>query len=350
MFEDSPLLMFLAVFVLSFFLCTVTILLLSQFAKVKKVLLDNPTERKRHVGAIPLVGGLAIFVTYSICAPLFSGFGESLGAIFLASLWLMIVGLVDDITELSSVFRLLAQITAALFLIYFADTQIHTLGNLFSGDVFELHSISLIFTVMCILGVINAINMIDGIDGLSGGIALLTISALFIISLSSVSTGVSLLMITLLGSLVAFVLFNTGYYGESRKVFMGDAGSTVLGLLLAWLFITLSQNGERPLSPVTAGWLFGLPLVDSVSVMVRRLLQGQSPFRADRNHLHHQLLDLGLSTRSTLLLMLVIHAIFVIVGLQLNNVPAAEPLLFWTFVGLVIGRHYIFGWKLWRTV
>jgi UDP-GlcNAc:undecaprenyl-phosphate GlcNAc-1-phosphate transferase len=130
---------------------------------------------------------------------------------------------------------------------------------------------------------------------------------------------------------------------------MGDAGSTVLGLLLVWLFINLSQNGNAPLSPVTAGWLFGLPLIDSVSVMVRRLTHGQSPFKADRNHLHYQLLDLGFSMRSTLLLMLFIHTVMVSVGLLFNQVHAAEPILFWTFVGLVLARHFLFSLKLSQT-
>jgi len=242
------------------------------------------------------------------------------------------------------------QITATIIIIYFGDAQLHTLGHLYGDTEFELEKISLVFTVMAVLGVINAINMVDGLDGLSSGITIMTTMSLFIISFASVGIDISILLVTLIGSLFAFFLFNVGYYGVSRKVFMGDAGSTVLGFILAWLFIVLSQNGEQPLSPVAAGWLFGLPLLDSVSVMVRRLVNGTSPFKADRRHLHHQLLDLGYNARSALVILLSIHAVMLCVGMALNSVPAAEPYFFWGFVVLVIFRHFLFEWEILRIV
>lgn len=339
----------LASLVLSFILSTVSVFLFSRIAKSRNLLLDIPTDRKRHTGEIPLVGGLAVFVSFAGFS-LFFGSSGVLGALFLGSLWLMVVGLLDDLAELSSGFRFLAQISATVIIVYFGEAQLHTLGYLFGHTEFKLDRISLVFTVMCVLGVINAINMVDGIDGLSSGITIMTTVSLFTISFASVGIDISILMVTLIGSVFAFFLFNIGFYGSSKKVFMGDAGSTVLGFILAWLFITLSQNGEQPLSPVAAGWLFGLPLLDSVSVMVRRLLQRTSPFRADRKHLHHELQDLGLTARSTLIILLLIHGVMLCIGMALNSVQAAEPYFFWGFVALVIFRHFLFEWKILRFV
>lgn len=348
MFADNISLYLLTIFALSFALCTAAVLIFSQIARSNNILLDNPTERKRHVGMVPLVGGLAIFVTYSIYSLIYGSSGP-LAALYLGSLWLMLVGLADDIVELSSGFRLLAQITAALLIIYFGEAHIYSLGNITGGAEIKFERISLAFSIMCILGVVNSINMIDGIDGLSSGITLLTILALLVISISSVGLDMSLLMVTLLGSLFAFFLFNIGYYGVSRKVFMGDAGSTVLGFILAWMFIVLSQTGSKPLSPAVAGWLFGLPLLDSISVMMRRVVRAQSPLKADRNHLHHQLMAHGLSARVTLVFMLLMHAVMLCVGVVFNGVVGAEPYLFGAFVVLVLVRHSVFGWNIRRT-
>ena len=340
---NTPLL--LVALVLSFILSTVAIYLFSRLALAHNILLDVPTERKRHDGAIPLVGGLAIFVSFSVYSLLYGTSGV-LGALYLGALWLMVVGLVDDLTELSSGFRFAVQITATIIIIYFGDAQILTLGNLLGDTEVRLERISLVFSVIAILGVINAINMVDGLDGLSGGITVMTLISLLVVSYASVGMDVLMLMVTLVGGLFAFILFNIGSYGQANKVFMGDAGSTVLGFILAWLFIVLSQTGERPLSPVAAGWLFGLPLLDSVSVMVRRLVEGASPFKADRKHLHHQLQELGFTGRTTLMILLYIHAVMLSVGIALNSVPAAETYFFWCFVALVIFRHFLFELKI----
>jgi len=182
------------------------------------------------------------------------------------------------------------------------------------------------------------------LDGLSSGIAIMTLCALLVVAVGAVESEVLLVIVSLIGALLAFFTFNMGFLGQRRKIFMGDAGSTFLGFVLAWLFITLSQNGHQPLSPVVAGWLFGLPLIDSISVMVRRIVRGESPFKADRKHLHHQLQERGFSGKSTLLVMLLIHLSLLCVGVFFNDNKELEPVLFWGFVGLVLIRHFAFSW------
>lgn len=328
-------------FILSVILCACTLGLLSVFATKIGWLQDQPNERKRHVGSVTLVGGVGVFITFTISTLVFGSWAV-LGALSIAAFWLVLVGLIDDAVELSSTTRFVVQICAVLIVVYYGNVSIESVGRLFGPTQVMLGSFAVIFTVLCTLGVINAINMIDGLDGLSSGIAIMTLSALLVIAVGEVESEVLLVIVSLIGALLAFFFFNMDFLGLERKIFMGDAGSTFIGFVLAWLFITLSQNGEQPLSPVVAGWLFGLPLIDSISVMVRRLYEGGSPFKADRKHLHHQLQEMGLSARATLGVLLMIHFALLFVGVISNGNNAVEPLLFWVFVCLVLFRHFAF--------
>lgn len=330
-------------FFLSSTLCACTLGILGSFAARTGLLQDRPNERKQHLGSVTLVGGLALFITLAIATILF-GSWSLFGALSIAAFWLVLVGVIDDAIELGSGFRFMVQICAVLIVVFYGDMRIESVGRIFGATQVQLGAFAVVFTVLCTLGVINAVNMIDGLDGLSSGIAIMTLSALLIIAFGAVEMEVIMLMVSLVGALLTFFIFNMGFLGLKRKIFMGDAGSTFIGFVLAWLFITLSQNGQQPLSPVIAGWLFGLPLIDSISVMVRRALNGESPFKADRNHLHHQLQALGYSARSTLLLLLIMHFSLLTVGVIFNGNKELEPVLFWVFVALVLVRHFAFSW------
>jgi len=332
----------LNVFFLSTVLCACVLGLLSSFATRTGWLLDRPSERKHHVGSVTLVGGVGLFITFAVAAFLF-GSWSVFGALSIAAFWLVLVGLIDDAVELGSGVRFAVQICAVLLVVFFGDIRIESIGRILGPHEMLLGSFAVGFTVLCTLGVINAINMVDGLDGLSSGIAVMTLIALVAVAIGAAEPELLILIVSLIGALIAFFVFNMGFLGQKRKIFMGDAGSTFIGFVLAWLFITLSQNGQQPLSPVVAGWLFGLPLIDSISVMVRRAMNGESPFRADRNHLHHQLQAAGYSARSTLAIMLSIHGVLLVIGVMCNGNNALEPVLFWLFVGLVLIRHFAFS-------
>ena len=179
--------------------------------------------------------------------------------------------------------------------------MIESVGNLFGFGDIPLGPLAIPFTVLAIVGICNAFNMIDGIDGLAGSVALLAIIALlFLVG----DTQSNMLMLILSGSLLGYLFFNLGFMGNQRKVFLGDAGSTLLGVFIVWLLIKHSQGTKANLSPSIALWIVALPLMDTVAVMLHRIRRGFSPTRPGRDHWHHLLMDTGKTQRQTLIIML----------------------------------------------
>lgn len=322
-----------------------SLLLCAGFLRVNRVigkyfgLVDKPSARKHHRGHIPLVGGASIFLTY-MTMQFASDYSM---AVIAAGGLLLLVGMADDYLDLSPTSRLLFQATAAGILVVGGGYQISSIGNLLSNQAIVLGGFAAIaFSIICVVGVVNAINMIDGADGLAGGVVIVSVSALIF---TTANHGVDYHfrggLLTILGATLAFMAFNTGAVGIRQKVFLGDSGSMFLGIVLASYLIGMSQ-GETPyMTPVVAGWIFGLPLMDSISVMVGRALRGKSPLKAGRDHLHHQLMGNGMSNSGCVLIMLIFHAALVLIGLIGNHFSYPMPVMFWGFVTLTIAHHFV---------
>ena len=321
-------------------LCGILIVFLSKVAG-RAGLVDRPDVRKKHFGEIPIVGGVSIFLAVLATGLLVQPKLWVLLPVFIGGI-LVFVGVLDDRYGLSAFLRLPVQAACALLMVHVAGVSIESVGNVFGGESLLLVGwASLGFTILCSVGVINAINMIDGVDGLSGVIVSLTLLALLYFCWISGDFQSFLLLVSLLGATLSFLCFNARLFRKSALIFMGDAGSMFLGFIILWFLVRLSQGPDAVLSPVSAGWIFGLPLVDTLSVMVRRVSQRRSPFDADRHHLHHKLLDAGFSVNQTVMAMGLIHAIFIAVGVISNTIPTLEPVFFWVFVGIVL----IYFWK-----
>jgi len=336
-------------FFIPLLICVLLVLPASALA-TKVGLVDMPNERKRHLGATPLVGGLCILTTllgYLIAVNV----NTHILYLLLISCVIVLIGSIDDRLDLSTKIRLLVQAGSALAMIFISGNQIFQIGNLFFGQTVTFgFTASVIFTVMCTVGVINSINMIDGVDGLAGSTTLVSFMALAYIAYLGGDTQSLQILLCLCGAITGFLMFNSRAVVSRAKVFLGDAGSMLLGFLLLWFCIQLSQSDNAPLSPVVAGWIFGLPLIDTVSVMVGRILSRRSPFDAGRDHFHHLLIDNGVSINRTVIVMVSIHTAIVLTGLLFNAYSPSEPYLFWTFVIIVIAHHFItprvvFRWK-----
>jgi len=307
--------------------------------KVK--LLDQPGGRKKHHGSIPLIGGIAMYLGLLVGILVSGdGIGEFKGLLIAGGI-LLIVGTIDDYLDLRASARFLAQILAALIIVFVDGTALQDLGNLFGTGPVELHWFSTIFTLIAVVGVINATNMSDGMDGLAGGLSLVSVSALFIAALTANATTMVHFLPLVIAVLAAFLLFNMRSPLVSQaRIFMGNGGSMFLGLLLAWIFIQSAQGEDRIVTPVTALWVFALPLLDTVCIMIRRVIKGRSPFAPDREHFHHILLVAGYSVKQCVWVMVGVAAFLSVVGLITLNANLPEQLMF-------IGMLFLFALYFW---
>lgn len=326
----------------SFIVCAIAVCLLSPLARAIK-LLDKPDNRKLHAGSIPLVGGLAVAVAVFAVIGSFDGMAYPGTSIFITiGIILVALGALDDYIEIRPKYRLAVQIAIGIALCFVAELKVVNVGNLYgNGHLLLGYALSIGFTIMCSVGVFNSINMIDGIDGLAGVIAIISASTLAFVSAQAGDTYSTGILIALVAALLPFMLFNLSVFGKKNKVFLGDAGSLFLGFVLLWFFITLSQGDNASLSPVVAGWIFGVPLVDTVSVIVGRMIRGEAPLRAGRDHIHHRLLSHGFELRTVLIIISFYHLSFNAVGVLFNNNLAAEPYLFWSFVLITICHFFL---------
>jgi UDP-GlcNAc:undecaprenyl-phosphate/decaprenyl-phosphate GlcNAc-1-phosphate transferase len=295
-------------------------------------LLDFPGGRKSHEGAVPLVGGLAMGVVFLACFGIFRVDGE-------VSLWfgaavaiVLACGVLDDHREVGSMTKFGFQILAAWVLVQFGGSTLAHLGDLLSAERLSLGVVAIPFTVFAIVGVMNAVNLADGLDGLAGGLALVA-TAWFGAAAALAGDGPALWVACLLaGQLIAFLAFNAPLPGRGRAlVFLGDAGSLFLGLVLAWLAIRLSMDPVAGLSPITAVWILGIPLADTVALMLRRLLRGGSPFRPDTEHLHHLLLTRDLGRPAVTALMLGASATMGAAGLAAERADVPDFVMFYIY-------------------
>ena len=288
-------------------------------------LLAVPGEHRQHAYATPMVGGIAMMLG------LFSGFlvfNEPATGLLIFLVMICVVGVVDDRYALPSWSRFLAQGVASYGLIQLTGVQLNSLGILFSTQELVLGPWATPVTIFATIGVINALNMSDGLDGLAGSMAATVLLAILI----SGSSDVSLILVAL-SSIVGFLVWNLRVARSQAKIFMGDAGSTMLGLLIAYLLISYSQ-APTGITPVTALWLLAIPLVDAVAVLIARPLLGRSPFSADRMHYHHQLQDIGCSVNKTLIIAVVLQAFMAGVGIVLWKNEVNENLQLSVFLGL----------------
>lgn len=313
-------------------------------------LVDHPSGHKTHILPTPLVGGIAMFIAFALAVLSFDVSLSSYRLLFAGALILVFVGVLDDFRELSPAQRFGAQIVTGLLMTLGAGIELQDLGYLISSDwVLSLGILATPVTLFATVGVINAVNMSDGVDGLAGSLVLVSVGALVAVTWRGGAFEAMGILILLAAVVLAFLLFNLRLDGRAL-VFMGDAGSMFLGFVLAWFLIRFSQGEEALLAPVTALWFLAIPLIDTVSMMLRRVLLGRSPFLADREHFHHMLLAAGFTARQTLALMFLIALFAAGVGLLGEHLGVAEHWMFLGFVGLFALHFWAIsrGWRVKR--
>lgn len=335
------------------FLLTAALLIPAKYIALHLKFVDRPGGRKQHVEPVPPIGGLVFIPVFMILAHI-SGLGVTdypyfYGAVTL--LWL--TGAIDDRFRLSAIIKLSVQFLAAGLIVFGDGAMVTYLGNLFGlGDIW-LGLVAPVFTILCVVLLINAINMLDGLDGLAGGTGLIMLCWL-IIGAAIYGGGhiISLPLLILSCVLLGFLLHNMQAPGRKQAgLFMGDAGSTCLGLILAWAVIHLSQSdplyGDAAITPITVAWILALPVYDALSLFAYRLSQKRNPFSPDRRHAHYLLRDAGYSIGRSVAIIHILVFISCILGL-LAAPFGAPPLPFMIgWIALFIA-HILLTFGVWR--
>ena len=312
-------------------------------------LVDTPNDRKKHVGSIPLVGGIAIFAGVTV-ALVWSGEYMAHLPYLAAGALIVATGVWDDVRGVSPYVRLAIQALAVAILSFWGNRYISDLGHILpGGEALQLGRYGIPFTIFAGVALINAFNMTDGLDGLCGS---LTLAALFGVLTMAASVGTHhyevRLLLVLAGAIVGFLLFNFPFPGRKQaSAFLGDAGSYFLGFSVLYAVILLSQGQNRAMPPVSALWFCLLPLLDMGGISIRRVLKRRSPFQADREHLHHIFTLAKFSAAATTGAMALVALLGVMVGTTLAFAGVSESLMLVLFLGtaaLYLWR-LIYTWK-----
>ena len=315
-----------------FFFSLASLYLLRKVAK-NIGLVDKPNLRKQHDGVVPLVGGIAVFITlaqYIHNHPDIMPHSE----LFLTSIAVLtIVGAIDDRFDISFKIRLVVQTLLTLAMMYFTELELNSIGNIIGIGSLEFGIFAPVMTILAVLGAINAFNMVDGIDGLLGGLSIVTFSSIGIILYMQGQIELATLCVIIVVAMLPYVFMNLGVFGRQSRVFMGDAGSMMIGFTVIWLLLSSSQiENEVLMRPVTALWLIALPLMDMAAIMYRRIKRGRSPFRPDRDHLHHVCQRAGLSQWQTLIVICGLATFFALIGILGEIFEIEEYVMFVGFI------------------
>ncbi|WP_192508453.1 UDP-N-acetylglucosamine--undecaprenyl-phosphate N-acetylglucosaminephosphotransferase [Pseudoalteromonas aurantia] len=314
-------------------------------------LVDTPCNRKRHVGSIPLIGGVSIFLAVLVSIIVFLPMERRLVVYLVCAAAIVLLGVIDDYRQLGVKVRLCVQSVVALLMMWGSDTYINNLGNVFGFGGIELGVWGIPFTVVAVIAAINAFNMIDGIDGLAGAMSIITFAAILVLMM--VNGGeLSVLPLIIIATIVPYLAFNLGVLGhKNRKIFMGDAGSMFIGLSVIWLLMIATQSStSNAFSPVTALWVISIPLMDMMAIIIRRIKKRQSPFMADRDHLHHVFMRIGFSSRKALASISFFAIIFAAIGVlgELIGVPEYLMLILFVVVFISYSACIQHAWKVAR--
>jgi UDP-GlcNAc:undecaprenyl-phosphate/decaprenyl-phosphate GlcNAc-1-phosphate transferase len=290
------------------FLLSVVLILLMEKIAGRLGLVDVPTARKNHEGRVPMVG-VAVFVAFAVSAILLEQWPNGFGSFLIGLAALVVLGLLDDRMNLRASIKFVIQIACVALMILPSNTVIWYGGTLLGGDHLLLLQWAAPVTIIAVVGLINAYNMIDGVDGLAGSLSLVAL-LWFAVAAGIMGLHDQLLLALLVAfCVIGFLVFNLRHRWRSHaSVFLGDSGSTMLGAILAFLAIGLSQRDGPQLSPIAALWICAVPIIDTGSLAVRRLAARRSPFSSDRQHLHHLMLDAGLSVNEVVGILSLISA------------------------------------------
>jgi len=300
-------------------------------------LIDLPQGRKQHTEETPLVGGLAIFIGYSMALVVMGEIYLWRLPLFCAWLVLIALGIWDDLGHVKVTVRVTVQILVIILLCLFSGMQLEHLGYLYGDEPVMLGGFALPITVLGLIGIKNSINLIDGLDGLASTQILVALSWFAILSYQNEIVLIVALCAPLAGAVLGFLMYNLRLFKRLPRIFLGDHGSVFLGFTVGWYAIVGSQLSIPAFTPIEAVWILGLPVLDTIRVMLSRMLRGISPFTPGRDHLHHLLLEYGWSSNTVLMVLFLVSLLFGGIAWMGRLLNLSEMTLFFGFLLLSLG-------------
>ncbi len=302
---------------------------------------DVPKDNRRmHNHPIPRLGGLAIAIAFLAAFFLFTRPDREMQGILLGSLMILILGIFDDCLALRALPKFFVQIAAACVVV-FSGCSIRYVTNPFSAVPIDLGWLSGPVTVIWIVMITNAVNFIDGLDGLAVGVSGISSGTMLIIALLVAEDNVALVMACLMGACLGFIPYNF----NPAQIFMGDTGSTFLGFILASMSIQGLFKMYAVISFMVPFLILGVPFFDITFAVIRRLAKHQNPMTADRGHIHHRLIDMGLSQKQSVAVVYTLTAVLGLAAVLLANSSEAKTFILFAavLVVAVLGFAVIFG-------
>ena len=323
---------------LAFALTAVLTLTLRPLA-IRLQLTDRPGGRKHHDGEIPLVGGVAMLIGIIVSLAVTAGYSSYWHFLVPAAI-LVTVGLMDDHRGVGISMRLAMQVGATLAMALGGGLYLRDIGDPFGTGILGLGILAIPLSVVITLTVINAFNFVDGIDGLAASMALIALVAGTLVS--GLTGPPAVIAVIACGAILGFLPFNfPGYRNGRIRTFMGDSGSTLLGFIVVWFTIAISQGEARSLSPVAALWFALMPLSDFFSCVARRVARRKLPLQPGREHFHYMLMRAGLSGRQVLAVLVAFGLVYAAIGLIGVRLKLPDWALFAPWITLLGSQYFI---------
>lgn len=292
--------------------------------------LEYPSERRIHSQPVPLGGGLAIFLSFWLTLALTGQWRSELVGLLASSTVILVTGLIDDRRSLRPGAKFLGQLVASLLLIAF-DTRIEFVTNPFGGMIY-LGLWSIPITLLWLIAITNVVNFIDGLDGLAAGIVAIACAPLVGVALMMDRPFIALLAVVLAGSVTGFLPYNF----NPARIMMGDTGALFLGFMLGAVSIEGALKGPTAIALAVPILALGLPIVDTIVVVIRRFRAGRPFYQADQGHVHHRLLALGYTQRQAVVLLYALSGIMGTLALLLLGLPTGQAVVWVGSVVLVL--------------
>lgn len=275
---------------------------------------DKPNKRRMNITVMPSMGGLAIYITFFFAIFFLQPIPLSISIpIFLSASIVLFTGIIDDIKEISPKMKMLGLTLAAVLVVLLNNLTIELVSIPIIGDITLPTWLGFPFTILWILAITNSINLIDGLDGLASGVSIIALSTMGIIGIFFLETGTfvtSIMIFTLVGSITGFLPYNF----NPAKIYLGDTGALFLGFMISVLSLYGLKNVTF-ISLIIPIVILGIPITDTIYAMVRRKLNRMPISSADKDHMHHRLMTLGLTHKQTVLVIYLVAAIFSLIAL-----------------------------------